>query len=191
MTGTLRAALALSVGIHASVLIGWPAATQVVFDVERAPTSVEIVLVAPAKASVEPSPQAMAPMPETTTQTITPPEPQPQTAISPEQKGAITEVLPAYLKNPVPVYPRLAREQGYEGTVLLEAEVLPSGQCGKLRLVKSSGHRILDDAATQAVATWRFKPAARAGVRVPVWVEIPITFKLLNTDGDSRWTRHS
>jgi len=183
MTKALQGALSVSVGLHAAALAGLPATSRVEFDVERAPTSVEIVLVAPAKTSAQPAPQATAPVPETAAQVVTPPEPSPQTAMSAEQQGAITEVLPSYLKNPVPVYPMRARERGYEGTVLLEVEVLSSGLCGRLRLLKSSGYDILDDAAVKAVATWRFKPAARAGMRVPVWVEIPMTFTLLNTDG--------
>lgn len=179
MTNELKAAFAISVGLHAGLLVGVPFTDRVAFDVERAPTSVEIVLVAPAKPSVVVAPEPRPPAESIEPQQVpTPPEPSPATIVTPEQKGALTEVLPNYLRNPSPVYPRAARERGEQGTVLLDVEVLSSGSCGQARILHSSGYEILDDAARHTIATWRFRPARRAGVPVTVWVEIPVTFRL-------------
>ena len=89
------------------------------------------------------------------------PTPAEQTAIAPKLKGALTDVLPGYMKNPAPVYPRLARLRGYEGTVLLDVEVLPSGRVGRIAALTSSGHDVLDRAALSSVRNWRFQPARR------------------------------
>ena len=182
MTRELQLALSLSIGAHAAVFLGIPMSSRVEFDVERAPTSVEIVLVAPQTSTTRvetpvPPPQAEAP-----SMRSEPQEPSPRTIVTPEQKGALTEVLPHYLRNPAPVYPTLARERGEQGTVILEVEVLASGACGQIRIPSSSGSHLLDDAARGAIASWRFKPAVRVGVPVTVWVEIPVTFRLLEAD---------
>lgn len=183
MTKELKLALSLSLGTHAAVFIGIPMTSRVGFDVERAPTSLEIVLVAPqAQASVEPVPQPKPPEPNTIAPFPQVPDPTPRTIVTPEQKGALTEVLPNYLRNPAPVYPTLARERGYEGTVILDVEVVSSGTCGQARILRSSGYEILDEAARQAISRWRFEPARRAGVPVTVWVEIPVTFRLLEAN---------
>ena len=165
MTAELKAALSVSVGLHAGLLLGLPRATPVAFDVERAPTSLEVVIVAPTPTSSPAVLNAEAPAPQTVT--------------VPEQRGALTEVLPRALRNPPPVYPQRARELGQEGTVVLEVEVLPTGRCGRLRVLSSSGASLLDDAAYRAVARWQFKPARRAGRPVASWVEIPVTFRLI------------
>lgn len=180
MTAELKWAISLSLGAHAAFLTGLPVSGRVAFDVERAPTSLEIVVVAPPPRSLpEPAPAA----PEPSVVVPEEPDPAPQTVIAPEQRGVLTEVLPQYLRNPAPVYPRLARERGEEGTVVLDVEVLPSGRCGTLRVLESSGHALLDEAAARAVRGWRFKPAARWGRAIAVWVEIPVTFRLIDATG--------
>jgi protein TonB len=182
MTKELKLALSLSIGAHAAVLVGIPMSSHVEFDVERAPTSVEIVLVAPPTISTHVEVPELPAQPEPRSTDIEPQEPMPRTVVTPEQKGALTEVLPNYLRNPSPVYPTLARERGEEGTVLLDVEVLSSGVCGTIRILRSSGHDILDEAARRGIATWRFQPARRAGVPITVWVEIPVTFRLVEAD---------
>ncbi len=94
--------------------------------------------------------------------------------------GARGSTGPKYFRNPAPPYPSLAREQGYEGTVLLRVEVLPNGRCGELEIAASSGHAILDEAAANAVKRWRFKPAHRAFKPAAAWVKIPVTFRLVD-----------
>lgn len=181
MTGGLKLGLALSIGLHAGLLAGLPMITPAEFDVERAPSSVEIVLIAPRPAAQarphvepvkipEPSP---SPVPEVN-------EPDQVTVITPQQRGALAEVLPGYLRNPAPVYPARARQLGYEGTAVLEVEVTPAGRCGALRVARSSGYLMLDEAAASSIRHWRFKPARRGHGTVSVLVEIPVTFRLVD-----------
>jgi TonB family protein len=86
---------------------------------------------------------------------------------------------PRYARNPKPVYPQEAREKGYEGKVLLRVEVLANGRVGQVVVKKSSGCEVLDRSALAAVKEWRFIPARKGEVAVPVWVIIPIKFQLL------------
>lgn len=86
---------------------------------------------------------------------------------------------PRYAQNPKPLYPQEARAKGYQGKVLLRVEVLANGRVGQVALKKSSGCEALDRSALAAVKEWRFIPARKGAVAVPVWVVIPIKFQLL------------
>jgi len=54
-----------------------------------------------------------------------------------------------------PNYPSAARAQHIEGTVVLNAEIRPSGEIGKIVVV--SGNSLLADTAVQAVKQWRYE----------------------------------
>ena len=87
---------------------------------------------------------------------------------------------PLYKKNSPPAYPEIARVRGYEGIVLVFAEILPDGRVGNMKIRKSSGYAILDQSAIEAVKPWKFEPAKRSGNPFTVWVELPIKFILHN-----------
>lgn len=84
------------------------------------------------------------------------------------------------LNNPKPPYPFAARRNGMEGSVVLRAYVLEDGHCAEVKLLKSSGHDLLDNSALETVKRWRFVPASRGETAVASWVEVPITFRLRN-----------
>jgi protein TonB len=88
---------------------------------------------------------------------------------------------PLYKENEPPVYPEIARVRGYEGVVLVFAEVLPNGRVGEIKIRKSSGYAILDQSALQAVKPWKFEPAKKSGNPFTAWVELPIKFILHNS----------
>ena len=77
-----------------------------------------------------------------------------------------------------PVYPRIARESGWEGTVLIRVAVQPDGSPESVRIRRSSGHAVLDNAAVEAVKKWRFSPAKDGNIPIRSIVEIPINFDL-------------
>ena len=87
---------------------------------------------------------------------------------------------PLYKENTPPVYPEIARVSGYEGIVLVFAEILPDGRVGNIKIRKSSGYAILDQSAIEAVKPWKFEPAKKSGSPFKVWVELPIKFILQN-----------
>jgi protein TonB len=88
-------------------------------------------------------------------------------------------VAPAPLAdNPPPDYPAAARRRGLEGLVVVRVRVLADGTAGAAEVSESSGHGILDRAARDAVAGWRFRPALRDGQPVEQDLEVPVRFRL-------------
>lgn len=86
--------------------------------------------------------------------------------------------LAAYLNNPKPVYPKFARDRGQQGRVLLAVHVGSDGRPLAVKLAASSGFPLLDNAARDAVAGWRFVPARRGQTAVDAWAQVPIAFGL-------------
>ncbi len=84
----------------------------------------------------------------------------------------------AYLHNPKPAYPPMARKLGIEGTVTLRILVSADGATEQSRIITSSGTEALDAAAMEAVQRWRFVPARDGRVAIAHWVDVPISFKL-------------
>jgi periplasmic protein TonB len=133
-----------------------------------------------------PHPQASS----TPTRPQTPaPAPEHPTVAAASQSPATTPAIPAmavttvsrkveYIYNPPPDYPPRARRLGLEGEVLVRTRVLENGECGELVLGQSSGYALLDQAALEAVRTWRFRPARRDDEEIVSWVEIPVRFRL-------------
>lgn len=87
------------------------------------------------------------------------------------------EPLPAF-KNRKPVYPKLARQRGQEGIVLLRVSINAGGEVVGVDVAKSSGHNLLDDAAVKSIRRWRFKPAEQGGTAVAGTVMVPVEFRL-------------
>lgn len=85
---------------------------------------------------------------------------------------------PNYGINPLPKYPPLAREKGYEGTVYLRVMVKVDGRVGQLAVDRSSGYEILDRTAVDSVQEWAFFPAKKGGRPVASWVLLPVKFAL-------------
>lgn len=84
----------------------------------------------------------------------------------------------AYLRNPAPLYPAIARRSGDQGTVMLKVLVSAEGTPVRVELDQSSGSKSLDDAALEAVKGWRFVPARRGTQNIEAWVRVPVVFKL-------------
>ena len=93
-------------------------------------------------------------------------------SVTPPQFGA------AYLNNPKPAYPVLAKRMGMEGTVMLKVLVSREGTALKVEVAHSSGYATLDKAAAEAVKNWRFVPARKGDFSVDEWVQVPVAFRL-------------
>lgn len=93
-------------------------------------------------------------------------------------KAQLKKAFPRYGSNPKPAYPEAARRRGYEGTVILSVLVLKDGSPQSVRIIKGSGYKILDDAAQEAVAHWKFVPALLGEEPIEMEVEVPILFRL-------------
>jgi protein TonB len=85
----------------------------------------------------------------------------------------------AYETATPPDYPVQALRAGIQGTVLLKVLVGTSGQPTEVVVERSSGSRLLDDAARRHVlAAWRFHPAMRDGHAIKAWALVPVRFRL-------------
>jgi protein TonB len=84
-----------------------------------------------------------------------------------------------YASAPPPAYPRDALREGAGGTVLLEILVDTDGRPLEVTVVRSSGHRDLDQAARrQVLRHWRFVPAMQDGRAVQAIGRVPVEFSL-------------
>lgn len=97
--------------------------------------------------------------------------------VSPQPVVTPPEPLPSF-KNRKPAYPKLARQRGQEGTVLLRVRIDPSGSVLGVEIIRSSGYELLDNAAVTSLRRWHFKPAESDGVKVSGSVIVPVEFRL-------------
>jgi protein TonB len=92
--------------------------------------------------------------------------------------GGSKFVQVSYAYSPTPEYPEEARREGREGRVLLRVLVDEQGRSKSAEVNQSSGSEALDQAAVQAIRSWRFSPARYGDKPVENWVKIPIDFRL-------------
>ena len=142
-------------------------------------------------ASTDLAPSSLAgPIPTDATP-LPPPSPQPVAIVSSSSDWLESSVSftmsdptqtasPLQHQNPVPKYPRLARERGWQGTAWLRVEVKADGTPGRIEILKTSGHALLDETSLRAVRSWRFNPATRNNQAVVSWIEVPIRFELVS-----------
>jgi protein TonB len=88
--------------------------------------------------------------------------------------GMVVEGL--LLRKTMPVYPAIARATGTQGTVVLQATISRNGTIENLRV--ASGPAMLQQAAMDAVKSWRYRPYLLSGEPVEVETTVNVVFKL-------------
>ena len=91
-----------------------------------------------------------------------------------QQRGSIQP--PVLMERVMPAYPEAAKRQNLEGVVVVSAVIGKDGVPRAVRRV--SGPADLTQAALDAVAGWRYKPASLGGEPVEVQRIITINFRL-------------
>ena len=134
---------------------------------ERAPPPIQASAVAASESAVA--------APVETVAAVAPAEPAPPPPPEPV-KPAFGGI--GYRNNPPPDYPAQAVRQGWQGTVLLRVKVLPTGSVDSIEVVKSSGKKVLDEAAIHTVERWVFAPSTRGSTPIDGFATVPIEFKL-------------
>lgn len=87
--------------------------------------------------------------------------------------------LPYLVSKPKPIsYPRWAVRQEWQGKLILAVEILPNGRVGRMKVMKSTGYRLLDRTATKAIQQWKFHPATKDGNPVLSCIQVPVEFRL-------------
>ena len=82
------------------------------------------------------------------------------------------------LDKTLPQYPAIARAARIQGTVVLQATIAQDGTIQNLRVI--SGPTMLQQAAMDAVRSWRYKPYLLNGEPVEVETTISVVFNLGN-----------
>jgi len=95
----------------------------------------------------------------------------------PRPIGVDATIAPRPLDNRPPHYPDVALRNRWEGTVVLLLHVTDDGAVDDVRVHSPSGHSALDAAAVQAVKSWRFEPARRAGKPIDYRLRLPVMFQ--------------
>jgi protein TonB len=126
-----------------------------------------------------------APTPSSLAPTLPTPDPSPRllptsspSQLPPSYASSTVLARPNPSQNSAPIYPDVARKKGWEGSVLLRAQITAQGHVESLTLLKSSGFEVLDQSATTAVRNWRFHPQQINKQPTPSTVEIPVKFSL-------------
>lgn len=79
---------------------------------------------------------------------------------------------------PTPQYPRLARLRGLEGEVVIQLAVNSKGVPIKTKLVRSSGHPVLDQAALEGLKKWRFEKSTEISQTIAFTTRKTVKFQL-------------
>ncbi len=179
--------LGVSALIHAGIFgISNLGQRPAMFGVVQAPLSVDVVMIEPTPVSpvvIEPEaiPEEMATpiIEEVIREPIVEPKSEDKkTIVQNDMQGTITIAAPAAIQNPAPIYPAVARREGWEGIVILKALIEKDGLPQKVLVQKSSGYSVLDEAAVSTIKRWYFAAAHRGSFRFSSEVIIPIKFQL-------------
>lgn len=88
-----------------------------------------------------------------------------------EDKPVITKQVP-------PSYPEIARKSGIQGTILVRVLIGTDGTVKAAEVLR--GKEIFHKAALKAVKQYHFSPARQNDRPVPVWMALPIRFRLVS-----------
>lgn len=94
--------------------------------------------------------------------------------VEPELRADQRQALLRYLERN---YPPTLRDAGISGRVVLWVFINESGQVENTRVVETSGYPAFDQVAQDAVRNVRFSPAMNRDQRVPVWIQLPVTYQ--------------
>jgi TonB family protein len=83
-----------------------------------------------------------------------------------------------YTQTIAPIYPSRAVDLEQQGTVIIHALVDENGKIQEIIIKNSSGFKLLDNSAKNAVSKWQFQASEISGKIAKSWVEVPVNFKL-------------
>jgi len=84
---------------------------------------------------------------------------------------------PEELDRVIPSYPRSARQKGISGPVVVRGIVRKNGTIDQVEVIKGLPEG-LSEAAREAVAQWRFRPATYQGNLIEVYYTVTVNFRL-------------
>jgi TonB family protein len=85
---------------------------------------------------------------------------------------------PVPIEREAPAYPEALREVGLEGTVEVALTVLRDGGVGWVRVMRATPRGYFEQAASEGVRRWRFRPAMRDGEAIECRMRTRVRFAL-------------
>jgi protein TonB len=177
-------------------LVASPAPEREVVPLIPTPTQPVVKQQKPIVKKLQPTPMPVAVAQEVTNPVVNEVSPAPAAPVVVAKEPEVVEAPPpkavaepviepprfgaAYLHNPAPDYPQMARRLGQQGRVLLKVLVAENGMADTVELATSSGFEKLDQAAIEAVKKWSFIPAKRSNQAISAYVLVPVKFSLNN-----------
>jgi len=117
-----------------------------------------------------------------TTVAAAPPPPPTTVAVKPGSLVDVNDagvIAPVALNKPSFTYPPIALRQRIEGKVDLTVLVDERGGVADARVVSGAGGKAgLNEAASEYVRRWKFRPATKEGVPVRTWTPVSVVFML-------------
>lgn len=173
-------ASAFHIGLWFSPIVGWQ-------KTESSPIhpSIEIELVAATMPPVEKE-RVMAQEARATESEVTHADSKEEVSTPVESKNSralpttdeVAGFFPSVISKPEPLYPRMARLRGWEGTVIVRVLVGASGRPQQTEILASSGYSVLDQSALDAIRRWKFQAPPRHLSQAGVWVEQSVHFQI-------------
>jgi protein TonB len=108
---------------------------------------------------------------------IPPPPPPPPAEPRPPVRVGGQIQAPTLLHRVEPVYPVLAVHANIRGTVILEAIVDADGRVASVKVLRSA-HKMLDEAAVDAVRQWQYSPVILNGIPERFVLTVVLSFNL-------------
>ena len=132
--------------------------------------------VAAAAAAPTPPPTTLAAPPTTVAAAPTPPAVKLGALVDVNDAGVIA---PVALNKPPFTYPPIALRQRIEGKVDMSVFVDERGVVSDAKVISGAGGKAgLNEAASQYVRRWKFRPATKDGVAVKTWTPVSVVFLL-------------
>lgn len=186
----------IALAIHAAVLF-WlkppaPKPPKILNE-----TYVDVALAAPPSPQAEPPKSVVVPSPPKIETPPPKPEEKPQPAPQPKPELTISEPKPISPPKPEPppkdyvpvsqptftkqaqhIYPTEAARRHQQGVVVLLLYIGSSGALDKIKIVKSSGWPLLDEAAIREMKLSKFQPAMDGGIPIRSRAQATVTYRL-------------
>ncbi len=85
-------------------------------------------------------------------------KPLPQLSKAIETTSALTQNFKeVILKQPAPIYPKIALRKGWEDSVLLKLHIGPQGNVLNIEVLQPASHKIFNESAIAAAKNWNFR----------------------------------
>ncbi len=94
------------------------------------------------------------------------------------EEGYISANQLMAVEKPLPLYPKVARQRGWQGTVTLKVTVQEEGVPKEISVEQTSGFPLLDQTAAETIKNWKFQTLRSGNLTLPYSVLIPVQFVL-------------